>query len=250
MLADNPAALGAHGLSSQDVFVVLDGQDLTADQPRHAHPVQQAEDGKHGKHVRPDTGQDSTLQALAQQLIQYHGKQNHHQGIRQGIDDIHNPHHDQVRFPSGIAGNGPVQQADEQHNQRGKETDRQGNPRTVNHADKVVPAELIRAEDMRENILTFVNGLLLQLGVGEGGQVFRALVPLAVDGDHIAVGIRDDQRRDDDGDQNDDQHDHGSDSQGIAEKLAHTVPEEGGALAHHILLGLFLIRGRLEFGRI
>ena len=250
MLADNPAAAGAHGPGGQDVFIVLNGQDLAADQPCHADPVQQAEDGEHGQHVRPDAGQDGALKALAQQLIQHHGEQDHHQGIRKGVDNIHDAHHDQVRLPSGIAGDGPVEQADEQHDQRGEEADSQGDAGTVNNAHKIVTAEFIRPEDVGEDVLALVNGLLLQLGIGEGGQVFGAFVPLAVDGDHIAVGIRDDQRRDDDGDQNDDQHDHGSDGQGIAEKLAHTVPEEGGALAHHILLGLFLIRGRLEFGRI
>ena len=71
MLPDDPAPLCAHGPGCQHVFIVLDGQDLAADQPRHANPVKQAEDGEHGKHVRPDAGQDGVLQALAEQLVQH-----------------------------------------------------------------------------------------------------------------------------------------------------------------------------------
>ena len=200
--------------------------------------------------IQSSAGTIGVLQALSKHLVQHHGKQDHHQRVGKGIDDIHNPHHDQVCSPAGIAGYGAVQQADDQNNQGSEETDRQGDPGAVDDPDKIVAAQFVRSENMREDRFAVVNRLLLQLGIRERRKILRALVPFPVYSNHTAVGIGYDQRSDNDRHQHHQQHNHGTYGQRITEQLAHTVPEEGGAFPHHFLLGFFFVRGRLKFRHI
>ena len=95
-----------------------------------------------------------------------------------------------------------------------------------------------------------VDQLLLHLAVGKRCQVLCSLVALAVDGEDLAVAVRHDDRRNNDHDDHRNQHDQTAHRQRIAQQLAHTVAEEGGALAHHVLLLLFLVGRRRELAQV
>src|SRR5699024_4667896 len=90
-------------LCRKHIVILLDGQDLSAHQTGHAHPVQQGEHHEHGKHVRSDLLQKRNGFHV-QHLVEHHGKQDHHQRIRKGIDDIHDTHHDQVNLAAEVSG--------------------------------------------------------------------------------------------------------------------------------------------------
>ena len=99
---------------------------------------------------------------------------------------------------------------------------------------------------MREARAAFVDELLLGLAVGEGSEVLCALVALAVDREDLFIAVGHDHRRDDD--RNDDSHenDDARHSQRVFKELAHAVFEEGRALAHDVLLPLFVFRRLFE----
>ncbi len=128
-----------------------------------------------------------------------------------------------------------------------EDADEQRHARAVHNADKIVAALLVRAEDVREALTPGVDIFLLRLAVRERGEVFRPLVALAVDGEYLLVTVGNYQRGDDDGDKNAQQYYHAHHREGVFHELSHTVPEEGTALAHDVLLALFLVAGFLEF---
>ena len=94
MLSDDPAGLGAQGARRQHVFVGLDGEDLSAHQARHADPVQKAKDHKEAEHVGAHLRKHRALKGVAQHLIEHHGKEDDHEGVGQGVDNIDDAHHD------------------------------------------------------------------------------------------------------------------------------------------------------------
>ena len=51
MLPDDASGACAHRFCGKHVFVLLDGQNLTAHKTRHADPVQKTEYDEHGYHV-------------------------------------------------------------------------------------------------------------------------------------------------------------------------------------------------------
>ena len=149
-----------------------------------------------------------------------------------------------------VAGNGTVQKTDHQHDQTGEQTHQQRNPRAEHHADEVVAAELVGAENVGEDVFTVFDGLLLVFGIFEGSQILGGLVPLAVHGDHLGVAVGVNGGHDDDRQRQDDENDQTGHGQRVLHQLAHTVPEKGGGFAHGLVLLLFFIRGGGEFLQI
>ena len=86
---------------------------------------------------------------------------------------------------------------------------------------------------MREAAAALVDVLLLELAVGEGGEILRALVAPPVHGEDLLIAVGDDHGGDDDGEDDAHKHDDAAHGQGVFEELAH----------HHVLLAL-LVRGR------
>ena len=242
MLADDARRARADGARRQNVLVLLDGEDLAADQAGHADPVEKAEHDKQRDHVGAQPGQDRSVLEL-QHLVEHHRQKDDDQHIRQGVDDIHDPHHDQVHSAAQISGDTAVEHADDQNDDTGKQAHRQGDPGAVDHADEVVAALFIGAEDMGEAGSALFDVLLLHLAVGEGSQVLGALVPPAVHGKDLLIAVGNDQGRDDNGDHNGQQHNQAGHRQWVPEELAHAVLEKGGALAHYVLLAFLVLRG-------
>ena len=250
MPADDPPGARAHRAGRQHVFVGLDGQDLAAHQARHAHPVQHAEHHEQRDHVGAHLGQRRALEGVAQHLGQHHGQQHHHQRVGQGVDDVDDAHHHHVHLPAEIAGYGAVEQADHQHDQTGEQAHRQRHPRAVEHADEVVAAQLVGAEDVGEDLCAVLHVLQFVLGILERGQVLGGLVALAVDGDHLLVAVGIEHRHDDDGQHQADEHHQANHGQRVLAQLAHAVAEERGGFAHGLVLRLFLVGCPLELFQV
>ena len=85
--------------------------------------------------------------------------------------------------------------------------------------------------------------LLLHLAVGEGSHVFCALIAPAVYGKYLGILVGYNHGRNYYGDYDERKYYKAAHGQRVLEELAHTIPEEGSALAHNVLLPLFLFGG-------
>ncbi len=127
--------------------------------------------------------------------------------------------------PPRKRGDGAVGSADDQHQHRGDQTDRQADAGAHHDTHGKVTAHAVGAENVRKDLLARVDELLL------GGRILeRSKVVAALDLQLIAVGPQGRQNigheRDE---QNDDQTDHGD---FVFAQAAHTVLPEVDALAH------------------
>ena len=175
MLLDDPPALGAQGLGGGDILLLLELEDLAPDDPGHGHPIEGAKGDEHGDHVgshRVEQGPDDAgggSQTLGKPLLQHHGDQQDHQHLGHRLNDLHDPLHDRVHHPSGIAGDGAVDSADDQHQQGGEHAYQQGDPGADHGTDHNVPAKAVSAENVGEDLLP--GGLPLQLLPGVAKQL-------------------------------------------------------------------------------
>ena len=239
MLADDPAGLCANRARGEHILVFLDREDLAANEPRHADPVEKAEDNEHRDHVRAQR-RERGAGFEYQHLIEDRRQQNDDQHIGKRIDDIDDTHEDEVDAPSRIARDTADDHADDEHDDARKKADDERDSRAVDDADEVVAALLIGSHDVREARAALVDELLLGLAVGERRKVLCALVALAVDGEDLLIAVGHDHRGDDDGQNDGHEHNDARHSQRVFKELAHAVFEEGRALAHDVLLPLFV----------
>ena len=251
VLAKDAAGLGADGAGRQNVLVLLDGQNLTAHQTGHAHPVQQAEHDEQREHVGAQFREHRAGDGGAQRFSQDHRQQYDHQQVRQRIDDVADTHHHKVHLAAGVTGDGAVEHADDHDQDAGEQTNGQGHAGAVDDAGKVVTAHLVGAEDVGEQLFA---GLLhvfqFVFRPGEGGEVGGGLVALAAHFQDLVVAVGDDHGGNDDGDDQQHQNDDGAHRQGVAHEFLHAVPEEGGGFAHDLLLALLFLGGGAEFCQI
>ena len=249
MFLNDPLGGSADGLRRQDVLILFDGQDLPPYQSGHADPVQKAEYNEHGYHVGSQVSEDGDLGEV-QRLLEHDRQQDDDEQVGEGVDDIDDAHHPEVHTSAGIAGDSAVQDADDEDHEGRKDTDEERHSGAVDHADKVVAGQLVRSHDVREDLAALVHILLFQRRVVEGGQVGRSGVSDAVDGDHLFIAIRNEERRKDHHQDDQKQNDHTHDGQRVLHETAHTVPEERRGLCHDVLLTLFCVGGRFELFRI
>ena len=242
VLADDAPRSCADAARGEDVFILLDGEDLAADEARHAHPVEKAEHDEETHHAGAELVQKAAG-GKAQTLVQHDLQEDDDQHVGQGVDDIHNAHHNEIDLAAEIARDAAVEKADDEHDDAGEKAHGEGNARAVDDADEIVAALLVRAEYVREAAAALVDVLLLELAVGEGGEILRALVAPPVHGEDLLIAVGDDHGGDDDGEDDAREHNDAAHGQGVFEELAHAVLKEGGALAHHVLLAL-LVLGR------
>ena len=121
MLADNASGARAADFRGKHIFVGFDREDLSTHHSGHTCPVEQGKDHEHRKHIGAQLLEQREL-IYAQHLLQHNREQHHHQHIRQGVDDINNPHHDEVDLAAQISGNASVYHADDQNQKCGKNT--------------------------------------------------------------------------------------------------------------------------------
>ena len=123
-----PAGAGGH-----DVFLLLQAEDLAADDAGHVEPVGNAQGQVDVEQARLEDDHE-------QNDVEQHGN---------GIEDVDDMHHDLVRPAADEAGNAAVDDADEDVDQAGDEADGQGNAGAVEDADEEVTAQGIRTEPVR-----------------------------------------------------------------------------------------------------
>ena len=171
MLADNPAAFRPGRLRRKHVFLLTQGKDLAADEAGHGNPVQHAEDDEEADNVTADLLQRRPGQSGTQGQLQNAGQENHHQHVRQRVNDIHDAHDDQVYFSAAVARDGSHRHADDQDDNTCEEAHRQGNARAVDHTDEVITPGRVGTENVGKDLLPCFDVFQLGLPVGEGGKV-------------------------------------------------------------------------------
>ena len=171
MLADDPSSLCSACLGRQNIFLLAQGQNLAADQTGHGYPVQKGENNKQRYDIGADFLQDRTLKGFAQRLAQDRRQKDDHQHIRQRIDDIDDPHDDDIHHSSGIARDRPDDQADDKHDNTGKKADREGNTCAVDDADKIIASRGVCSEYVGKDLLPLLNLLEFRLRIFEGLEI-------------------------------------------------------------------------------
>ena len=243
MLEDDPLAPCACGHGGQNIFLLAQGENLTADQAGHGHPVKHREDNKETDDICADFLKHRSLdQLLKIGLLQGGGQQNDQQHIRQRVDNIDNAHDDQVNLAAAVTRDRTDRHTDDKDNDAGEKADCKRDAGTVNNTDKVVAPLRVGAEDVGEHL--FAGRDISQLGLTVGKRskiVIRCINRSAeLNAEHLVIGIRPEEGKDDAGKR--DHHDDDQADQGhlVFHKTLDTVTEEGGGGAH--LDQIFLFR--------
>ena len=113
-------------------ILLLEGQNLTANLPGHADPVQQSEHDKQRDHIAAQLIEHRVVvDHRAKGHLHDGGQQNDHQGVGQGVDDIHQSHDEHIHLAAAVARDGAHGNADNQHDQAGEEAHAQRDPGAV-----------------------------------------------------------------------------------------------------------------------
>jgi hypothetical protein len=109
-----------------------DRQRLSAHDPRHRQPLDRTDRDEHQNEVPPK-----------------HDRQNNDEKDEgQGIENVHEPHHQVIDAPPKKAGRRPIENADQKRDQRRHEPDRQRNAAADHHPDEKVAAVRVCPEDV------------------------------------------------------------------------------------------------------
>ena len=166
MALDDAPALRPQRPGRRHVLLLLELEDLPADDAGHGHPVQQPEGDEHGDNIGTQDGHQVLQRPVAgvlelfQRRLQRGREQQDDQHLRYGVDQLHDPLHDRVHHAAAVAGDGAVQRADHQHQQGRAHAYDNGHPGAHHHTHHDVTPLLVGAEHVGEHVLP--GGLALQ----------------------------------------------------------------------------------------
>src|SRR5262245_710551 len=176
-------------------------EELRADEPRHRHPAQPADDG-HDQDEHADLGAERRSQHITKQV----DHQQKEWKLGQGQEQIGDAHERVVDGASEVPGGSPDHDADREGDEHRGDADRERDTAAIEHASQEVLAEVVRSERMRPR---GTPELRLEVDVVDGHAIHRGA--------------------DDDGHDHGEEHDRAEGGQSMAaEATERLVPQRGG----------------------
>ncbi len=217
------------GLGGLGEFLFLEGENLGARDARKGEPAEGADRDQERDDVRhpPDVFDGGVLLDFEDldepigSLVSVAGKElleeNDENEEGNGVEDIHDSHHEGINPASGIACDGTIEDADAERHRSGHQADHQGKLSAVENAGKEIAPHLVGAQQVPVVHLDQLFGIVL---IGDHDDGLRSGGSELV-GEILVVGPLAEPRHDEAEDQHRDQEDPAGDGNLV---LAQTVP--------------------------
>ncbi len=171
MLANDTRVVAAHRLRGLDKLLLLERERLPPGNAGHAQPVYQAQshedekDAAHGLIELKNPARDGVVGIGRGKGLEIDLHQNDKNDQGEAVEKVDKAHHDVVSARATVAGNHTINDADDEANRRGHESDGQRNARPVQGAAQIVAAQVIRAQNVETSRIRPRKGR--RIGVGE-----------------------------------------------------------------------------------
>ena len=135
---------GAEAARRLDEFLLAQRQELRADEPRHRHPAQPADDDD-DENEHADLGAERLSQDVAEQV----DHQEQQRELGQGQEQVGDAHERVVHGAAKLAGGGSDHHADRDRDEHRGDSHRQRDAAAVEHAGQQILSEVVRPERVR-----------------------------------------------------------------------------------------------------
>jgi len=177
---------GTNGAGSLHKFLLAGGEHLPAGEARHGFPRSNANANKDEQHAAQPGIQlahgirERSRVRLGKGGAEERQHEDDEQELREGIEDVHNAHHDVIHPPAKEAGDGAINHANNQADDGSNECHGQGNAGAVHDAAEEITTGIIRTQRV----------IIVDLGIGaHGGKDLQHPFRGAVVGNQVLLGI-------------------------------------------------------------